>query len=90
MYIDDNPHCKLKNEQKKFLYGVSFWSTKEAVQEVKRRYPRPNQFGNKKIALISFTKELGKMVVDQPSRNHISLWKQFGHCPSSCFVKEEL
>lgn len=90
MYKEDCPHHNLPKDQKKYAFGVSFWATLEAAKEVKRRYPRANQFGRKKIALIDFKQELGVIAIDQPRENHISLWKQEGYCPSECFKKEEV
>ncbi|MBH0068182.1 hypothetical protein [Pseudoalteromonas sp. NZS100] len=90
IYKEDNPSFKPSKDDKKYSFGVSFWSTLDMAREIKRRYPKPNQFGNKKIALVSFKKEIGMIAIDKPTDFHVSLWKQSGYCPSSCFVKEEL
>ncbi|WP_125557277.1 hypothetical protein [Pseudoalteromonas rubra] len=88
MYRDENKGFSPSKEYKKFAYGVSFWDSKHAVQKIIDRYPSPEQFGSKLIAEVNFKADLGMMVVDQPSKNHISLWKQVGQCPSKCVCKE--
>ncbi|EGQ9161869.1 hypothetical protein ACVS2C_003538 [Vibrio parahaemolyticus] len=86
---DEKPDYTYNTEKKRLQsYGVSFWSTEEAVKFVKAKYPAKEQFGLKKIVSGEFVPELGVIPKNAARDGHVTLWKQVGAEPHNHFRDE--
>lgn len=71
------PQPKSKEE---FTYGVSLWLSAQSIEEVIKKYPSKEQFGDKKIVWGELNPKLG--VISQTKKDgHLTLWKQQGAMP---------
>lgn len=86
---DEKPDYTYNTEKKRLQsYGVSFWSTIEAAQYVKAKYPAKEQFGLKKIVSGELVPELGVIPKKEARDGHVTLWKQVGAVPHKHFMTE--
>ncbi|CAK2701380.1 conserved hypothetical protein [Vibrio crassostreae] len=86
----DEEHDYTYNTTKKRMlsYGVSFWTSIEAVKNIKAKYPADNQFGLKKIVIGTLIPELGVVTRNISTDGHVTLWKQVGAEPHPHFTVE--
>ncbi|WP_016955940.1 hypothetical protein [Catenovulum agarivorans] len=81
MYRTDRPEVRFSKAQIPFSYGTSLWTTLSKIIRQKERYPKPEQFGNKKIVGGELTEELGVMYICTVNEGHVTLWSQEGAKP---------
>jgi dipeptidyl aminopeptidase/acylaminoacyl peptidase len=81
MYRKERPDIRIAKEKIPYSYGVSVWSKLSKILRQKERYPKPEQFGNKKVVGGELTEDLGLMYVCTVDKGHVTLWGQEGAKP---------